>query len=348
MVAVVGLLGGLLVVIGLVWRAKEMGSRDTAGRSPDRRRQPDRRRSSGTKRLQWKLKTEEANPPETISSSALAQSPRRSARVVLKLPLEVSGIDLEGRSFNERSHTLVINRNGASIALRNSTAPGARIKIKNLQTSQTCKFRVCEGTEKLPGGLREWGVDCVDPAPNFWGISFPETPQDSKEETIGSLLECTGCHCREMTKLSLSDYRTTVRRTSLARFCTWCGKETEWKFAVVVEDAGETASPALKEAEEGGSLPPGGERRRDERRIARLPISIRHEDGREEFTTTENVSRSGVCCAATMQLAVGDHVFLRLVSDQGTGEVEFRAEIRWRRRINEKRGNLYGMKMERD
>ena len=266
---------------------------------------------------------------------------------MLKIPVEVSGTNLESKSFSERTHTQAINRNGASLIIQNSLPPDGQITVKNLQTGQSCRFRACRAIQDLPGGLREWGVECLDPAPNFWGISFPESTHEAyvEEETVGSLLECTTCHCREMAKLPLSEYRTMVQKISSVRHCAWCGAETDWKFAILGEDVDATGPPGLK-GQEVAVLRVKGQH--EERRIARLPISIKHEDGREEFTIAGNVSRAGICCAAKMDLQVGDHVLLWLPSDQGSGEAEFGAQIMWVRKIHEGGKFLYGMKLERD
>jgi hypothetical protein len=279
----------------------------------------------------------------------MAKDLRRSDRLLIRIPVEVSMTDLEGNSITERTHTLAIDRNGASFALRNSFRKKDQITVKNLHTSQLCRFRACEAIQDLPDGFREWGMECVDPAPNFWNISFPGMPEKPsvEEQSAGCLLECTVCHYREMTRVTLSEYRMTVEKTSSARDCIWCGKQTEWKFAIIEEDVEATSTPGVKERDAAVSLASRVEIRREERRTVQLPIWIRHQDGREELTRTENVSRSGVCCAASMEVEVGDRVLVRLVSDEGPGEAEFLAQIMWCRKLNEKRGTLYGMKLGR-
>jgi hypothetical protein len=281
--------------------------------------------------------------------SATALGRRRSDRVLIKIPIEVTGEDLEGNSFMELAHTMVINRNGASFVLPNAIMPGQEIMIKNLQTVQSCRFRACRGSKDLPGGLREWAVECLDPAPNFWRISFPGFPEKASptEETSACLLECVVCHYREMTRVTLSEYRSTVEQTSLARNCIWCGEQTEWKFAVI-EDHGEaTSSQDAQDWETAVSLASGVELRREERRIVQLAISIRHDDGREESTTTEDVSKSGIRCCANMSLKVGERAVVVLAAGEVPGEGEFRAQIMWRREIDEDKGFLYGMKLGR-
>jgi hypothetical protein len=344
-----------MVGVGVIWRIRQTRARTTSGARPGglghgASAQP--RPSSALKPTQPAPKAAAAKVPETMPAGAAAplaaaRQPRRSDRVLIKIPLQVSGKDLEGNPFTERAQTMAINRNGASFVLRNSLLPEEQITVKNLQSSQSCRFRVRRGAKDLPGGLREWGIECLDPTPSFWGISFPELPEQTSadEETSGCLLECAACHYREMTRLTLSDYRKTVERTSLVRSCIWCGRQTEWKFAVIEEDVETASSQGLQDWEVAVSLTSGMELRREDRRIVQLPILIKHEDGREESTKTEDVSRSGVCCAANMELTIGDRVFVKLASNDGPGEGGFRAQVIWRRQIDEKRGNLYGLKL---
>ncbi|HXW16513.1 MAG TPA: PilZ domain-containing protein [Terriglobia bacterium] len=338
-----------LVGAGIIWRLRQTGARRGA---PGRGHSAQPRQSFTLSPTQQALKAlvpkdPDANSPDSTAASAMGRPSRRSDRVLIRIPLEVTGKDVAGNSFTERAHTMVINRNGASFVLRDSLVPEEQITVKNLQSGQSCRFRARAGAKDLPGGLREWGIECLDPAPNFWGISFPELQEQTSvdEETSGCLLECTVCHYREMTRVALKEYRTTVEKTSLTRNCIWCGRQTEWKFALIEGDVEATSSPSLQDWEVAASLSSGMELRREERRIVQLPISIRDREGREESTITENVSRSGVCCAANMELNIGDRVFVKLASNEWSGEVEFRAQIIWCRESDEKRGNLYGLKL---
>jgi len=48
---------------------------------------------------------------------------RQSERVLLRVPIEVSGKGPDGNVFSEKAFTLVINRHGAQIRLRNALRP---------------------------------------------------------------------------------------------------------------------------------------------------------------------------------------------------------------------------------
>lgn len=350
------IVGGILLFVAIRWKLHQIeaaaASRIAAAplnRSSRGRTQPGGRAVSGPR----KPKTEEEENLELakiLRASAPVEeesAPRRTERVLMKIPLEVSAKDLQGRAFTERTHTQLLNRHGASMLLRHVLASNSPLTIKNLQSGQTCRFRVRTSGAENPGGLREWGVELLDPVPNFWGISFMASDAGGGDQSIGSLLECMGCHCREMTRLTMEEYTALVNNNTSVRPCKWCEKDTDWKF-VMIEDDTTSSSPVAQAEGAVQAAEAEAERRRADRRVVRMPVAIRHQDGREEKTVTENVSRSGICCAARMELTAGERAFLRLISDQGVGQAEFRAIVMWRRRMHETSGILYGMKMERD
>jgi hypothetical protein len=347
----------VMLGVGTIWRlrqTKKSAQTTEWAVLPIRGSGAQPRQSRASRPPQQPLKTAEANvqlatTADATTPSAMAMGRRRSDRVLINIPIEVIGEDLAGNSFRERAHTMVINRNGASFVLPAAIMPGKEIIVKNLQTAQSCRFLACRGGKDLPGGLREWAVECLDPAPNFWRISFPELPEKNSvtEETSACLLECVVCHYREMTRVTLSEYRATVEQASLARNCIWCGKQTEWKFAVIEDNGEATSAQDAQDWQAAVSLASGVELRREERRIVQLPILIKHDDGRAESTTTEDVSKSGIRCCANMSLKVGERARIRLASPEGPGEGEFRAQIMWRREVDEDRPFVYGMKLGR-
>lgn len=154
---------------------------------------------------------------------------RRSERVLLQIPIEVKGTDAEGKPFTERTHMLVINRHGARIALKTPLRPESRITIVNRQRTMSCPFRVVGRTGKSLGRGPEWGVECLEPGVNFWGICFPETAQArSEQEAVDALVECAACHFRELAQLTLEEYRAAISQGSVQRDCPECGVVRGW------------------------------------------------------------------------------------------------------------------------
>jgi len=75
---------------------------------------------------------------------AVVKEQRRSERILLKIPVQVEGLDVHGKSFMERTFTISINRHGAFIWLRSSPRPGDPIAVTNMGTRQSCRFRLCD------------------------------------------------------------------------------------------------------------------------------------------------------------------------------------------------------------
>ena len=258
--------------------------------------------------------------------------------------MHVAGIDVHGRSFRERTFTLSISRHGAFIWLRNSPRQGDQVTVTNVGTRQSCVFRLCESGKDPSGKVTAWGIECLEPNSNFWQIRFPEKPPEpSLQKDITALVVCTTCHSREVAELSVAQYHSMLERGSMKRDCVDCGAATEWKFISV-----EAATAMIPEETSAASLPSGKENRREKRIVAKLPIRLKHpEDGRVENTLTENVSKSGVCCAASMELNTDDVILLTFLSGAGPSEDENPARIMWCRPIGENRKTLYGIRLER-
>lgn len=273
---------------------------------------------------------------------------RRSERVLLSIPIEVRGINAAGQPFVEKTHTLMINRHGARIALKTPLQPEARVTIVNRQSAMSCPFRVVVRTGKSLGGGPEWGVECLEPDVNFWGINFPEKAKaPSDQEEVDALVECAACRCRELAQLTLEEYRSIVSEGSVRRDCPECGGMTEWKFGFVDEGEPEEAVPVQPStAAPAAPLPPGAERRRAKRLTIKLPVRIRLQDGSEEVARTENLSKTGVCFTSSLMISPQDRLFLTVGYTLGSSEGEIAGRLVWRREIEGGGKAFYGVRLE--
>jgi hypothetical protein len=110
---------------------------------------------------------------------------RRSQRVILSLAVTVRTEDgPKDKSFQEETHTLVVNLHGALIALAGKVAKGQKLRVTNRGTheEQICRVATLGPTS---GGKAQVGVEFLKPSPDFWHISFP--PEDwASPEPISS------------------------------------------------------------------------------------------------------------------------------------------------------------------
>jgi hypothetical protein len=116
---------------------------------------------------------------------------RRTSRLQLSIPVEISYTDRNGEPRLERTHTLVIDRHGARIATRAFHQTGAmmHVAIPHLGRSAHCRVVWCSAPAN---GIFEVGVE-MDADANIWGVHFElnepdETAPSSDLELLVEML----------------------------------------------------------------------------------------------------------------------------------------------------------------
>ncbi len=294
-----------------------------------------------------KSTTEKPAQPVTRKATSTGEARRRTERVLLRIPIEVKGKTSSGVPFSEKTFTLVVNRDGGRIPLKNTLKLNDSLTITNLQTKVSCPFRVVERTmDTIGDGLPEWGVECLEPDVNFWGINFPKRIMvQAAPEMVDALLECSKCQGRELAQLSLEQYRQLISQSALDRNCAQCSAQTPWVFGFVEGEPEEEDEPAGRPAE-AVPVAPGIERREAKRMTVKLPVRIRMEDGREHVARTENLSKTGVCFASDLEMKAGDTIRVTVGYAEGGQEGEMAARIVWRKPVEGTSRALYGVRLE--
>ncbi len=101
---------------------------------------------------------------------------RRSQRVVLSMPILVRTEDgPRDASFEEKTHTLVVNAHGALIALSGKVKKGQKLRLINIATQAEELCRVVH-LGAVADAKNQVGVEFLKPSPDFWHIAFP--PED--------------------------------------------------------------------------------------------------------------------------------------------------------------------------
>jgi len=106
-------------------------------------------------------------PPLTLDAGR-----RRSMRVLLSVPIQVSGKDKEQKDFAEETRTLVVNAHGALISLAARVTPGQNLTVSNRSTKKELECRVVH-LGNASAGKVQTGVEFVSPCGSFWQIDFP-------------------------------------------------------------------------------------------------------------------------------------------------------------------------------
>jgi PilZ domain len=97
---------------------------------------------------------------------------RRSMRVLLSVPIHVSGKTKDDQKFEEETRTLVVNAHGALISLAARVVAGQQIHVHNRATRRSMDCRVVYVGNPAAGKM-QMGVEFVEPCPWFWQIDFP-------------------------------------------------------------------------------------------------------------------------------------------------------------------------------
>ncbi len=112
---------------------------------------------------------------ESRELSWLAANRRRSQRVLMKIPVRISGQASDASLFQEDTHTLAISAHGALLVVAAPVYRGQRFTLSNVQTNAALECVVAH-IDRVPGEQIQVGVEFMLPNPTFWRVAFP--PKD--------------------------------------------------------------------------------------------------------------------------------------------------------------------------
>ena len=121
------------------------------------------------------LRTLETWLVESRETSWLAANRRRSQRVLMTVPVRVSGQIGVGLPFQEETHTRAISAHGALILVSTQVYRGQRLTLSNVQTKAALECVVAH-IARRQGEHAQAGVEFTLPNPMFWHVAFP--PKD--------------------------------------------------------------------------------------------------------------------------------------------------------------------------
>jgi hypothetical protein len=117
------------------------------------------------------MPTPVSSKPNKRSWSSDADA-RRSRRVLLSVPIRVSGKTTGGQEFQEDTRTLVVNAHGALISLATQVVAGQQITVANKSTQKALECRIVHlGNGQVD--KTQIGIEFVEPSAAFWQIDFP-------------------------------------------------------------------------------------------------------------------------------------------------------------------------------
>jgi PilZ domain len=237
---------------------------------------------------------------------------RGSDRISLRMGITVSGTDAMGTVFVIDGKTILVSRHGAKILLPRKLAPHQEITILCHDTGKEADARVIGDIGQEEGGVY-YGVAFIDPEAKVWGIEFP--PMADGVEAVGRvILECGGCHTRELVYLDESELEVLENNKSLALHCKRCTDLSVFKL-VSVEQGAPVPPPSVQ-------IPPKPQDlRRERRREVRVITCVRSVDFGDDVVRSRNASRGGVCFESLRHYSKGTRVEVAIPYTPGGGNI---------------------------
>ena len=98
---------------------------------------------------------------------------RRSARMVLRVPLFINALDSDGETEWEPVETVMVSLHGGMLRARQSFKVGDTLDIRVRDKDQSAHARVVwTSSEVTESGVIELGFEIIGQE-GFWGINFP-------------------------------------------------------------------------------------------------------------------------------------------------------------------------------
>jgi hypothetical protein len=117
---------------------------------------------------------------EDISKSSQGRAPntmeeksrRRSERVVLRVPLQLSAKMPDGRRICIEAQTLVVNAHGGLLDVGMEIFAGQRVILSNMKREEVVTGKILR-VERVEEGRFSVAFEFEFPSPSFWPVSFP-------------------------------------------------------------------------------------------------------------------------------------------------------------------------------
>lgn len=278
------------------------------------------------------------------SRQVKSRNARRSDRVSLSVPIQVSGTEAGG-DFAEKARTLSISRHGATIVLNQKLAPAQQIIIQRMGTNKQANARVVGQIGGQPQGY-VYGIAFLNPNVDLWDIEFPALTEPDKA-VARVLLECVTCQTREVAHLNELEAEVFEANRCLTRSCKTCNGWTSWRLGFH-ERAGEAVPPPAQPRAVAAAAPPAPAPRTENRRkhnriVMKVMACVRQPGFGEEIVRVENVSRGGLNFVSSNTYFEGSRIEVAVPYTPGGANIFVAARIAWSCELPDKKLKSYGV-----
>lgn len=109
-----------------------------------------------------------------VTPSMTEAGQRRSARVLLDVPVAIWAESPDEQTFREETFTVTVSAHGALVMLAAKASVGQRAVLRKLTDSIEIRERIAH--VGMPhAGLTQVAIEFDRPAPEFWPVSQPPT-----------------------------------------------------------------------------------------------------------------------------------------------------------------------------
>src|SRR5882672_7298182 len=217
----------------------------------------------------------------TRADDGSGSSKRRSDRVLVALPINLTATDSNGVRFTEACFTEMVSLHGASVALPRRASAEHPVTLQRRSLDLQVQARIL-GQLGIRPGFHLYGIAFTEHAPNFWGINFPP-PDQSDESWARTLLMCSECGKRLIFSLNEIEYRVFDANQRLSFGCETCGHNVVWKPV-----------PNQSALAETKSSPAGLQNRRHARTQMKAAACIQESGRADDIVEVVDISRGGV------------------------------------------------------
>ena len=106
------------------------------------------------------------------TSAMQERNQRRSERVVLRVPLQLSAKMPDGRRISIEVHSLVVNAHGGLLDVGMEMLSGQQVILSNPRSEKVASGKIVR-VEASEEGRFSVAFAFEFPAPSFWPVSFP-------------------------------------------------------------------------------------------------------------------------------------------------------------------------------
>lgn len=277
--------------------------------------------------------------------SAKRHNPRRSDRVSIAVPLQITGTEITGQDFSEATRTHLLSRHGAALVPSRKLAPMQQIVIRNMATGEEAPARVIG---QMGGQVNAYiyGVSLLDREINFWNINFPHL-SESEQALFRLLLECNACEARELVYMGELESEVFEANRRITRHCRRCGDATVWELAPheIAAERPETSDAQRRERVR--TQEPASRSKNDRRHVRvqmKMTACVRQPGFQgEELVEVENISRGGLSFFSPNTYFPGSTLEVAAPFTRGAANVFVPSRVVTAREMDNKKIFKYGL-----